>query len=186
MADVLQVARREFIKNGYRATTLESIAAAAGVSKRSLYLWHQDKAALFLACVKEGALRFPMPVIGPGKDVATGLRDYAVGLIRELASDYSFGMGVLLSQEGRDFPELIEASAQGMATFMIEPLAEYLRQHGLEQANSTDRASLLITMILGEFQRSLLMGVPLPDDARIEQYGDLVVRVFLNGARLNR
>lgn len=186
MAEVLQIARREFMKNGYRATTLESIAAAAGVSKRTIYLWHADKAALFLACVQEGAERFPTPRIDPNGDVASNLRGYAIALIRELASDYSFGMGILLSREGRDFPELTAAAADGMTRFLVEPLADYLRQHGLEQPGSTERADLLISMILAEIHRSMLMGVPLPDDDNIKRYAELVTAVFLHGATLPR
>lgn len=180
------MARQEFVRNGYRATTLESIAATAGVSKRSLYLWHADKAALFIACVREGADRFPLLQIHSGADVRAALHDYATALIRELTSEFSFGMGVLLLREGRDFPELLAAASQNMTQFMIEPLAQYLRKHGLEQENSTRRASLLISMILGEMHSSMLVGNPLPDDAGIESYAELVVDVFLRGAKLGR
>ena len=186
MAEVLKVARQEFVRNGYRATTLESIAAAAGVSKRSLYLWHADKAALFMACVREGADRFPQLKIHAGADVRAALHDYATALVRELTSEFSFGMGMLLLREGRDFPELQAAASQNMVQFMIEPLAEYLRQHGLEDENSTARARLLITMILGEMHSSMLVGDPLPDEARIEKYAELVVDVFLNGSKADR
>lgn len=184
MAQVLQVARREFMKNGYRATTLESIAAAAGVSKRSIYLWHADKAALFVACVQEGATRFPTLILNPDRDVASTLREYAIALMQELASDYSHGMGVLLCREGRDFPELTAAAVDGMNRYLLGPLADYLRLHGLEQPGSTQRSSLLISMILGEIHSSLLMDTPLPDDARIREYAELVVTVFLRGAAL--
>lgn len=185
MAEVLKVARREFVRNGYRATTLESIAAAAGVSKRSLYLWHADKEALFKACVQEGAERFPLLEIRPGADVRTALCEYATAMIRELASEFSFGMALLLLREGRDFPELLTAARQGLMQFMIEPLARYLRQHGLERPDSTSRASLLITMILGEIHNSMLVDTPLPDDARIRDYASLVVDVFLRGASVS-
>ena len=50
-ARLLLIAREQFIAQGYRAVTMESIAQMAGVSKRSLYLWHDDKAALFRACL---------------------------------------------------------------------------------------------------------------------------------------
>lgn len=184
MAEVLKVARQEFVRHGYRATTLENIAAAAGVSKRSLYLWHQDKAALFLACVQEGAERFPMLEIQPGASVKETLRDYAVGLIRELSSEFSFGMGLLLLREGREFPELLSAASHSFVQDLIEPLARYLRQHGLEEDASTDRAVLLISMILTEVHMSMLVGAPLPDEARTEAYADMVVEVFLKGAKV--
>ncbi len=185
MTEVLKVARQEFVRNGYRATTLESIASAAGVSKRSLYLWHADKAALFLACVNEGAQRFPLLKIQAGADVRAALYDYSLELSQELASEFSFGMGLLLLREGRDFPELLTAALQGTIQFMVNPLAEYLRQHGLEEENSTDRARLLISMILSDIHYSMLVGAPLPDYARLQQHANLVVDIFLRGATID-
>src|SRR4051812_2611515 len=62
---VILAARSEFLRRGYRAATMKDIAAAAGVSKRSLYLWHRDKAALFQNCVFKGAVDLNLPKLDP-------------------------------------------------------------------------------------------------------------------------
>lgn len=183
MEEVLRVARREFVKQGYRATTMDAIAAAADVAKRTLYMWHQDKAALFLACIMEGARRFPALGIDPHEDVEIGLREYATALVRELTAEFSYGMGLLIIREARDFPELARASEEAQKTYMVEPLAAYLRARGLERPGSVQRTRLLIALILVEVHEALLSGGPPPQPARAERRARLGVDLFLRGAR---
>lgn len=52
---ILDAARRHFSEQGYTATTIEAIAASAGVSAETIYLTHKTKAAL-LARVVDVAL----------------------------------------------------------------------------------------------------------------------------------
>jgi AcrR family transcriptional regulator len=182
MEQVLRVARREFVKNGYRSTRMDAIAAAADVAKRTLYLWHKDKAGLFLACVLEGARRFPVLSIDAQDGVEAALKAYAVALARELASEFSYGMGLLIIRETAEFPELAAASKDTQRRYVIEPLAAYLRRHGLEAPASTDRTELLISMMLTGVQRALLNGDPPPDPTAAEAHARLAVEVFLRGA----
>jgi TetR/AcrR family transcriptional regulator, mexJK operon transcriptional repressor len=183
MDHVLQVARREFVNNGYRATRMDDIAAAADVAKRTLYLWHKDKAGLFLACVLEGARRFPSLSIDAQEGLNSALKAYATALVRELASKFSYGMGLLIIRETAEFPELAAASKDAYSRYVIEPLAAYLRRRGLEDAGSTERTELLLSMILTGVHRALLNGDPPPDSATAEDRARLAVDVFLLGAR---
>jgi TetR/AcrR family transcriptional regulator, mexJK operon transcriptional repressor len=49
---ILEVATRAFLTHGYAATSIETIAASAGIAKRTLYArWH-DKPALFRAVLE--------------------------------------------------------------------------------------------------------------------------------------
>lgn len=185
MEEVLRVGRREFVRNGYRATVMNAIAAAADVSKRTLYLWHEDKAALFQACVLEGARRFPVLNVGSEDDVETVLKSYAAALARELSADSSFYMGLLVIREGRDFPELARASGQATQDYLVGPLARYLQYHGLERAASTGQAQLLIAMILSEVHASLLMSGPPPGAVQAVRQAHLAVDVFLRGCRVH-
>lgn len=183
MEEVFRVARQAFVRNGYRGATMDAIAAEADVSKRTLYLWHKDKAALFLACVVEGARRFPTLSIDPQQDVESGLKDYAAALARELAFETSYGMGMLIIRETADFPELAKASDEAQTTYIVEPLAEYLRRHGLEAPGGFDKTRLLIALILAEVHAALFSGAPPPAPAAAERQARLGVEVFLRGAR---
>lgn len=185
MEEVLRVARHEFVKNGYRATKMDAIAAAADVSKRTLYLWHKDKAALFLACVLEGARRFPALSIGIDDDIERGLKAYAAALVTELASDFTFKMGLLVIREARDFPELAKASADTWRAYVVEPLARYLRHRGFERADFEEKTQLLIAMMLSEVHAALLNGGPAPKASAAERQARLAVEVFFGGSRAN-
>src|SRR5262245_11441501 len=46
-AAVLESARALFLRDGYAGTTMEALAAAAGLTKRTLYNNYGDKEALF-------------------------------------------------------------------------------------------------------------------------------------------
>lgn len=177
----LEVARFEFARRGYRAADMDDIATAAGVVKQTLYAWHGTKAGLFLACVREGATRFQGPVIDRQAPLDVALKAYAVDLAREATSDPVFGISTLLLREGRDFPEIAE-SAQRKRELLLEPLAHYLRDQGLEKPGSDQRARMLLAMVLDEAHRALVLCADLPDPREISQSAQLAVEIFLNGA----
>ena len=183
MAHLLQVAREIFVRQGYRATTMDEIAAAAGLTKRTVYAWHRDKAALFRACVLAGAARFPTLIIADGADIGAALRHYVEELHLELAAEDSFGMGVLFLREALEFPELVEPVQRGFFEFLVDPLAERLREHGLEDIGSNQRTLLFAAMALAPIHNALLVGLRLPSAAEASAHARLCVDVFLNGSR---
>ena len=88
MASVLRAARAEFAQHGLHGATMEAIALRAGVSKRSLYLWHADKAALFCAVVVDSARHLQLPVLDPASNRYEGLLEYSVAMRREFSTEY--------------------------------------------------------------------------------------------------
>ena len=181
MAAVLSAAREQFILNGYRNTTMDAIALQAGVSKRSLYFWHADKAALFLACTLEGSRQLPQPTPDSKRDIGQGLKDYAARLVAWLSTAENYGMAQLLAREGRDFPELAEAVRYGHDVYLVEPLAEFLRLHGFEAARAHHAANLFVAMVLAEIDRAILLAQPIPSAWEIAEHADFVTDIFLFG-----
>jgi AcrR family transcriptional regulator len=51
-AEIVEAARLTFLDNGFAATRIEDIAARAGVSKGTVYLYYPNKEALFEAVVR--------------------------------------------------------------------------------------------------------------------------------------
>jgi AcrR family transcriptional regulator len=49
---LLDIATEVFVRQGYNATTLDRIAAEAGVAKRTIYARYTDKQALFFAVMR--------------------------------------------------------------------------------------------------------------------------------------
>jgi len=54
---ILDGAMREFLTHGYAATSMDRVAAAAGVSKATVYSHFQDKEGLFAALIQQLALQ---------------------------------------------------------------------------------------------------------------------------------
>lgn len=179
MVHLLSVARDIFIRRGYRATTMAEVASAAGVTKRTLYAWHDDKESLFCACVLAGAQRFPSLQPEGDLDLRTALADYVVGLHDELSRENSYGFGLLFMHEGKDFPSLAEYVQQSYFEYLLGPLAAFLRLHGLERADSSERTALFINMALSPLHNSMMLGVPLPDAEQIRAHGRLCVAIFM-------
>ena len=57
IADILAAARAEFFANGFSATSIEAVAARAGVSKVTVYSWFKNKENLFAEWSKRNAAR---------------------------------------------------------------------------------------------------------------------------------
>jgi len=68
---VLRSARNIFRAKGFDAATVDEIAAAARVSKRTLYKWHPDKASLFAAAFAEFPVDAPRLLLRPKRRVGS-------------------------------------------------------------------------------------------------------------------
>lgn len=53
-AELLEAARRLFAEKGFHATTVEDIAAAAGVAKGTVYLYYKSKQDVYWAALERG------------------------------------------------------------------------------------------------------------------------------------
>lgn len=185
---LLIVARDIFVRRGYRATTMDEVAAASGVTKRTLYAWHRDKEALFRACVMIGAERFPRLVPErqesegqEGEGLRAVLERFVLELHTELTREDSYGMGALFQREAAEFPELALSIQRGHIDYLVGPLAAFLRRHGLEQADSVEQTMLFVAMALSPLHNAMLVGLPLPDAARARDHARRCVAIFLDG-----
>jgi AcrR family transcriptional regulator len=101
-----------FVEKGYAATRLEDIAARAGVSKGTLYLYFDSKEALFTAVIQEGIL----PVVAENEAIAASHSGSSFDLLEKLLdhwwekigqNDYA-GIPKLMVAEARNFPDVAQ------------------------------------------------------------------------------
>jgi len=131
-AQLLAAALEFFVARGYAATRLDDVAARAGVSKGTLYLYFGSKQALFEAVVREHiAAR-----IGQAREFARrfdGPREELLRLlVRRWWQNYgrtpAAGIGKLIVAESGSFPKI----ARFFADEVIEPwhrlFGEVIRQ----------------------------------------------------------
>lgn len=101
-----------FVEKGFAATRLEDIADRAGVSKGTLYLYFENKEALFKAVIQEGII----PVIAENEAIAAGHAGPSFELLEKLLAhwwsrigenDFA-GIPKLMVAEARNFPEVAQ------------------------------------------------------------------------------
>lgn len=178
---LLQIAREEFIRQGYRAVTMDAIAQAAGVSKRSLYLWHEDKAALFRACLAAGVERFPLPQFSDPAEPEADLRAFGVALLTEFTRPSTVDMARLLMREAHEFTEFGPMIRQSQDDYLILPLASHLERARVAKGDSMAAAKLLLSMLLMPVHNYLLIDAALPDETECAAHVGMAVRTFLQG-----
>ena len=136
---ILQGAMQEFLKNGFAATTMDKVTAAAGVSKTTVYSYFQDKEKLFIALIErlitnEGiALNKLNPEIFQGKP-AQVLNNFASHLLNKFAKDVSespefLGLIRLMIGESGRFPMLAQYMVSHIDRNVVQVIANYLRSH---------------------------------------------------------
>ncbi len=109
-SELLAAALDLFVEKGFAATRLEDVAARAGVSKGTLYLYYENKEALFKAVIQEGII----PVIVENEAIAAQHSGSSFDLMEKLLANWwnkigqtAFaGIPKLMVAEARNFPEL--------------------------------------------------------------------------------
>jgi len=108
--ELLEAALGLFVEKGFAATRLEDVAARAGVSKGTLYLYYENKEALFKAVIQEGII----PVIAENEAIAANHSGCSFELLEKLLENWWTKIGLtafagipkLMVAEARNFPEL--------------------------------------------------------------------------------
>ena len=182
MAKVLDVARAHFARFGYQGATIDAIAAEARVTKRTIYAWHADKAALLQACITDGAEKLARPRLTAGQDPAIVLHQYATELLEIVTRPASVGLALMFFRDGRDVPLLAATMRTAIDEHMTEPVAAYLRLRGASPAAATARAGVFVSMVMSDLQQRLLLGDALPNRKQVAAHVALVVGIFTGGA----
>lgn len=184
-AAILGGARQEFLANGYAATSMDRIAAAAGVSKATVYSHFQDKAGLFSAVIKQlAAERFQTMLFDPNDEHTlqgeprTVLGNLARNFLDEAACDPSFCefMRLIVGESGR-FPELSDPYVQDVAKPLIDVLTRYLRD--CESRDFEDPEAIARTFI-GTLIYFILLQRVLGGASQMPMEGDRIIETLIN------
>ena len=159
--EILTSALGVFLRCGYGASTVDELAAAAQVTKRTLYAYYGDKAGVFAAMVRHLAAAVSLDA---SRDDDT-LETLAARIVSRVHSDELVGLHRLVIAESARFPELaLILHANGDARH-IARLAEHLRAE--RGPASEPLAEPLFSLLLGERHRRRLLGIdPAPTPAQ--------------------
>src|SRR5262245_8811110 len=116
-ARVRTAARQLFLEHGFGGTSMDAVAAAAGVSKQTVYSYYPSKAALFTAVLRASTIDSPLHPLRLAQEEAaprdaaalrralTSLAQRIVGTM--LQPDYLALLRVVIAEAPR-FPELAD------------------------------------------------------------------------------
>lgn len=177
-----------FVEKGFAATKLDDIAARAGVSKGTLYLYFENKEELFKAVIREGIV----PAIAEGEQLAAGFEGDTPALLREIL--YAWweligakpigGIPKLIIAEARNFPA-IAAFYYDEVIVRGQGLMKRVLQRGIDRGEfrSFDPGTLvhivfapLLMRVVWRHSVDCCGVASVPADRYLAEYFDLIVR----------
>lgn len=191
--EILRAARQAFFDHGYAAASIEAIAAAAGVSKVTVYNHFGDKRRLFTAAVEteceniRGRLLFDESA-GPIRD---RLIDFGLSMITFLSRPEMIRFEQRIAAEVEREPELgecfLEAGPRRMHRALADLLAREVQRGTLAIDDPMQAAEHLAAMCKGlaDMERRFT-GKSDPDVARqrVHSAVDLFLRGYGRGGKV--
>jgi TetR/AcrR family transcriptional repressor of mexJK operon len=188
-AAIREAAAALFLERGYQATSLDDIAAAARVSKQTIYTHFSNKEELFADLVLGNAERVEefnrqMAEAVRGKPVDVALRDLARLYARTVGRPEVLRLRRLVIAEAGRFPELartyyerVPGAVYAGLTAVLRALSEDGQLH-LEDASTA--AQHLAWLVVGAtLDRGMFLQPNASAEAEIDSAADAAVRVFL-------
>jgi AcrR family transcriptional regulator len=188
---LFEAATRVFLRDGYRAASIDKVATEAGVSTRTIYERFKNKAALLGAvilrlCERDMTRAFAtdgMDRLDP-RDALLAIGRAMTGRARDSDSMALFRIMVTESQR---FPDLATKMRTDVKGKVDTAIADYLRgqtERGVLVFRDPDRAGPLFAhMVYSQLQECILFGTT-QETANLDCDAHLahVVDIFLNGA----
>jgi TetR/AcrR family transcriptional repressor of mexJK operon len=178
-----------FLESGYGAVSMDAIAAAAGVSKRTVYSHFENKETLFGAVMGHLCSAMGGPTLDdgvPDGPPAQVLTDFGRKFLNIVSSPQALALYRVVTAEAPRLPELGEVFYEAGPRRFIDLMAAYLteqdRKGTLRVAEPARAAAQFMAMIKDPLHLRLSLGVgPLPDQAELERAVASAVAVFLRG-----
>jgi AcrR family transcriptional regulator len=137
--EILSAALASFAEHGFAATRLDDVAARAGVTKGTLYLYFPNKQELFKAVVRQELV----PNIERAEAVAADLRTPSLALLEKLVGLFA---GVVASPLGA-IPKLVLTEAGN-----FPDLARFYRDEVVDRGKALFRRVIERGVAAGEFR----------------------------------
>jgi TetR/AcrR family transcriptional regulator of autoinduction and epiphytic fitness len=186
LAVLLAAAETVFLQKGYHQATMNDVAKAAGMSKKTVYELIDSKIELFFGILADHhekiAFPAPEPDWGAGEILTANLlalgrfllEPAQIALIRLILAEYT---------HSPDFGRLFMRSRLITAKARLEDaLVGVARAHGVPEAEAKEGSAMLFGMALGEFHIGTLIGFRSPPTRQmLESRVRRAVKIFLAG-----
>jgi TetR/AcrR family transcriptional regulator, mexJK operon transcriptional repressor len=127
---ILQAASDLFHDQGIAATTMESVAERAGVSKMTVYANFADKPALLAAVFERTTSSFRLPELTGGGDLTSSiahLEEFGVRLVGFLTRREIVKSARMMAESADQYPELAAAFYAAGPAAMLDKVSAFLR-----------------------------------------------------------
>lgn len=180
---ILGAAKALFCAEGYSGTSVDAIAARAGVSKATVYAHFPSKNDLFtqvLSTVAESYIRLTDELLD--LPVEEGMRQLAHRFLDLVTTPEALTIYRTVFSQGPQFPEMVEAFKNGGPRRVIGAVSRYLRlqtERGILKVPDPDlTAVLFLHAVKGDVHAQALAGLPICGTDR-DRAIDEVVRMML-------
>jgi AcrR family transcriptional regulator len=179
---ILKAATELFIAYGYRKTTIDDVASAAGVAKGTVYLYYRNKAQLFLHAIALQKQQY-LDELAPVFDASRPPRERLHALI-VLSVELSHRMPLLTRFVNGD-PEMDQvfqdADAQTLdqinesrVDFMAS-LIDEATEHSWPAERVRKRAGILMNLVFAAVRGGGLLKIDMPLDEFARELADVIV-----------
>jgi TetR/AcrR family transcriptional regulator, mexJK operon transcriptional repressor len=188
---IMEAATTLFLRNGYPGTSMDEIAALAGVSKQTVYKHFADKQRLFTALILRSTERVDEFVdamtlmLQDTDDLDKDLGELARRYIATVVQPRVLQMRRLVIGEASRFPELADTYYERAPERVLETLASCLQRLAerglLRMDDPLLAANHFVALILWvPLDRAMFHGIEQRfTGADLERFADAGVRVFL-------
>jgi TetR/AcrR family transcriptional repressor of mexJK operon len=186
-AQIIRAAREVFLRDGYGAS-IDSVVAAAGIARQTLYNHFPSKKDLFLAVMNEVVDRTMRPLLHVEPDVPLPqmLARFATFYIEGALDPDSLALSAMISSAVKDFPEIGPLAYAAGPRRTIPALAYYLREQmeagQIELRDPEIVAESFFGAIVGHARYRYIFGLGIDaDDRRRAAFIEEVVALFVRG-----
>lgn len=188
---IVDTASRLFIAQGYPATSIEQIAAAAGSGKQTIYRRFTSKEGLFTAVINQKARRL-LEAAGAAARASSADPTGALKAACREFFDFVLSPDVIrlnriLAAEAVRFPKLSEfilECAEPLQTLLIRLLTEAMDSGKLRKADPELARLLLISLLTGQAMHQATIGLePFASGEARDAYFEAAWDLFLRGMR---
>jgi len=188
-AAILDAAKRLFTQTGFDGTSMDQIAAEAGVSKLTVYSHFGDKESLFSAAIRAKceemmpSTLFLSGLEGSLREQLTAIARAFLGLI---TSEEAIAMHRMMMMPGTGDSHVRELFWQAGPQAVKDALTEFLRARvargELAITDLSATASNFLCLVKGDLHMQLLCGMSCGvQDDDVERHLAAVVALFLHG-----
>jgi AcrR family transcriptional regulator len=184
---ILQGASQVFLRSGYAGTSMDRVAAEAGVAKQTIYSHFQDKEGLFRSMIERVTIcriqaKLHMEDCNDEPEIL--LRQLAETYLYEVADQEYIALIRIVVSESARFPELAKLFTETVVKQGRGLLTEYLKKHpelGLTDPEAV--AQLFFSCLVGYvLQQEILYGKELVPIKK-ERLVDSLIQLILSNQR---